>query len=237
MKKLLILTGGSSGLGKAVVAQYARNPEWHVVELSRSGDTSHNIQCDLTDPEFVELLGASLFPELASLNVSEVLFINNAADVKPISSVAALEPSEIIRNITLNQTSAFILLSSFIAAFRDLNVRKTIVNISSGAAEKGYAGWALYCASKAAADNFIRSIAMEEEQQAAPFIAVNYNPGVMDTDMQAGIRESDMKHFPTKQRFVDLKANGQLRTPEFVAADLIQQISAGMQSHTRYSVD
>ena len=234
--KLVIVTGGSKGLGEALVKQYSSNKDWHVVELSRSGTSIHSIQCDFSDVKSIERLSRSVFVELASDDWDEVVYINNAGDLKPISSIANLDVSHIERSITINQMSPFILLSAFISSFRGYEGRKTIVNISSGAARKGYAGWSLYCASKAAVDNFINAAAVEEECQDFPFIAVNYEPGVMDTAMQAEIRDSDVKNFPAKPRFIDLKESGNLRTVESVATDLVQKIEDGMVNQTRYSV-
>jgi NAD(P)-dependent dehydrogenase (short-subunit alcohol dehydrogenase family) len=235
--KLLIVTGGSRGLGKALVDQYSSNEEWHIVELSRSGVSIHHVYCDLANVELIEKLSGSLFPELACKPWDEIVYINNAGDLQPISSIGSLKTSDIITNISLNQISAFILISAFIAAFRTFSVRKSIVNLSSGAALKGYAGWSLYCASKAACENFINAASVEEEFQAFPFIAVNYDPSVMDTSMQASIRDSDKAHFPAKARFIDYKENGVLCTPEYVASDLIKKIHAGMVNNTRYGVE
>ena len=234
--KLVIVTGGSKGLGKAIVEEYSAREHWHVVELSRSGTSKHSIQCDLSDTRTVEKLSVELFPELAREDWDEVVFISNAADLKPISLTGQITASDIERNISINQISAFTLISAFIANFRGFDGPKTIVSISSGAALKGYAGWSLYCASKAACENFINAIAVEEETQEFPFVAVNYDPNVMDTAMQAEIRGSDEVHFPAIERFIDYKESGKLRTAESVASDLIQKISEGMVSKTRYSV-
>lgn len=224
------------GLGKALVEEYSRSADWQVVELSRSGTSEHNIYCDLANIESVDSLSHVLFSELASKKLDEVVYINNAGDLSPISSIGTLKLSDIANNITVNQVSAFTLISAFIATFREFSGCKTIVNLSSGAALKGYAGWSLYCASKAACENFINAAAVEEEFKEFPFVTVNYDPNVMDTSMQAAIRGSDELHFPVKNRFIDYKESGKLRTPESVALDLISKIKEGMVNHTRYSV-
>jgi len=234
--KLVIVTGGSKGLGKALVEQYVLNEDWHVVELSRSGMSKCNIHCDLSDVKSITSLSTSLFIKLAGNEWDEVVYINNAGDLKPISSISSLNPVEIERNISINQISPFILLSAFMGNFRCYEGRKTIVNISSGAALKGYAGWSLYCASKAACENFINAAAVEEEFQKFPFVAVNYDPNVMDTSMQGAIRDSDEAHFPAKERFIEYKDSGSLLAPAHVALDLIQKISIGMVNTSRYSV-
>lgn len=235
--KLVIVTGGSRGLGKALVEQYSEIQGWHIVELSRSGSSKYNVHCDLADAASVGSLSLSLFSELTSKDWGEVVFINNAGDLNPISSAGDIQSSQIATNISVNQISSFTLINSFIAAFRNFSGRKSIVNLSSGAALKGYAGWSLYCASKAACENFINAIAVEEDCKERPFVAVNFDPNVMDTAMQAAIRDSDESHFPDKDRFIDYKNTGKLLTPDFVASDLIEKLKNGLVNHTRYSVE
>jgi benzil reductase ((S)-benzoin forming) len=46
-------------------------------------------------------------------------------------------------------------------------------------------------------------------------------PGVVDTNMQAEIRGSGIEKFPMRERFEDLKRNGQLVSPEQCATQLI----------------
>ena len=51
--KTLVITGGSSGIGKATAELFAARG-WQVFELSRSGqstDTITHIACDVTHPE------------------------------------------------------------------------------------------------------------------------------------------------------------------------------------------
>ena len=86
----------------------------------------------------------------------------------------------------------------------------------------GYEGWSLYCASKAALENFIRSVALEQAREAAPFIAVNISPGIIDTDMQQAIRAASKADFPDVERFVGFKNSGALRAPAEVAAAVIR---------------
>ncbi|WP_148059322.1 hypothetical protein [Sinobacterium caligoides] len=100
--KLAIITGGSKGLGKALVEQYVLTEDWHVVELSRSGVSKCHINCDLSDVKSITSLSNSLFLKLAGNEWDEVVYINNAGDLKPISSISNLNPVEIERNISIN---------------------------------------------------------------------------------------------------------------------------------------
>lgn len=235
--KLVIVTGGSKGLGAALIDQYEREGGWHILELSRSGRPPYNVKCDLSDTDAVESLSAELFADLAVKDWEELVYINNGGDLQPISMVKNLTSRDIVQHITVNQSSAFILLAGFIAAFRNFSGRKSIVNISSGAADQGVAGWSLYCASKAASENFIGAIAVEEAHQPLPFIAINYQPGIMDTFMQTSIRGCDIEDFPEVARFIDFKDSGALRAPKDVANDLKQKVNQGMISGKRYGIE
>jgi hypothetical protein len=85
-------------------------------------------------------------------------------------------------------------------------------------------------------ENYIRSIASQEELEKNPFIAISYNPSVMDTNMQAQIRDADSEHFPEKQKFLDLNSNGLLRSPEKVAGHLTGLIENDLISGQTYSI-
>ncbi len=233
--KLAIITGGSKGLGKALV-DLLSNDGWDVVELSRSGESEYSVWCDFSNVESVNQISTSLFPTLAENHWNEVVLISNAGDVSPIAQVSNLSSPEIVKNLSINQASSFTIISQFMSAFRNHNIRKIVVNISSGAALKGLSGWAMYCASKAASENFINALVCDEQHQDFPFQAINYDPGIMDTGMQKKIRNSDEHNFPAKEVFVDYKNSGDLRSPEYVANDLFTKIQSELTSGERYSV-
>jgi len=115
--------------------------------------------------------------------------------------------------------------SAAASAFENHTCRKLLVNISSGAATKGSAGWSLYCGAKAALENVIRSVALEQQHVPHPFTAISINPGLIDTEMQAAIRATSAKDFPDVQKFHKRQADGLLRPPEQVAAAVSQILS------------
>ena len=110
-----------------------------------------------------------------------------------------------------------------------------IVNVSSGAALKGYAGWSLYCASKAGMEGFIRALAAEERHQEHPFLAISVDPGVIDTEMQASIRAASVTDFPDVERFIRRKSDGGLSSPQSVADAILRIVSSpGLVPGQRY---
>ena len=112
----------------------------------------------------------------------------------------------------MNIITPTILSKKIINKYFDLN--KTIINISSGAANKSIPSWSTYCATKSALDRFTDTISKED----IPNLNVySVHPGVVDTDMQKNIRESKQEHFPLKEKFVEYYEKNQLENPQIVA--------------------
>ena len=74
-------------------------------------------------------------------------------------------------------------------------------------------------------EGFIRAVAVEEQTQPHPFLAISVDPGVMDTGMQALIRATPQEDFPEVARFVSRCEAGGLAAPDAVAEAIIRLIS------------
>jgi len=234
--KLAIITGGSKGLGRALVNVYSE-AGWQVKEFSRTGSGEHHISADLSSTSSVISITDDLFSTLSLHHYDEILLVNNAGTLTPIRKIASIQNEELLNSLSVNLLSSVAVINSFIRHFRNVDAQKTVVNISSGAVLKGYPGWSLYCAAKAGCENFINSIAEEEQNETHPFTVLNFDPDVMDTDMQAEIRNAEAEHFPPKQRFLDYHNSGNLRAPIEVAKKLYSLLSDrhGLKQ-TRYAV-
>jgi len=71
-------------------------------------------------------------------------------------------------------------------------------------------------------ENFIRSLALEQQTQPQPFIPINIDPGVIDTEMQALIRGTSPSDFPDVEIFIQLKDQALMVPPDKVAAAIIR---------------
>lgn len=91
-----------------------------------------------------------------------------------------------------------------------------LVNISSGAARSPYEGWAVYGATKAAVDQYTKTVAVEEPQVLCHSVA----PGVVETAMQEQVRALDQGTFPAVDRFRRIHADGRGNSPAWVADHL-----------------
>jgi benzil reductase ((S)-benzoin forming) len=98
-----------------------------------------------------------------------------------------------------------------------------LVNISSGAAQRGRAGWAAYCGGKAAVDRITEAVQLEEAASGLRAYAVA--PGVVDTDMQELIRAMPPERFPDVDQFVERKRRGAFNSPAFVADRILDLVA------------
>lgn len=232
---LAIITGGSRGLGAALCDQY-RGQGWKVIEFSRSAPHSFSVRLDLSDPPGAAQLFAEALDSLAALDAPEVVAINNAAVLAPVGPVERSSPAEIAGHLDVNVVSSILFARAFVAAFQEHACPKTFVTISSGAASKGYAGWSLYCASKAALENYVRAVALEQAARLHPVRAISINTGVMDTAMQATVRGSSIEDFPELERFLGLHREGRLSPPSLVASRIAEIVRARPEPGGVYAV-
>ena len=233
--KLAVISGGSRGLGAEIAKGYLRRG-FQVLEFSRSAPHAHSVAADFSDPlQAVDVI-AREFRLLAALDFTEIVIVSNAGTVSPIGPVSRKEPSEVIANLNVNVTSAILFISEAVRQFQSQPCRKTIVQISSGAALREYFGWSLYCSAKAGMETFIRALALEQQAETHPFRAINIEPGIIDTDMQGSIRSSSEQDFPDLRRFLEFQKAGALRPAAEVAELILKIVQQESGSGVRRSV-
>ncbi|MFT3735487.1 MAG: SDR family NAD(P)-dependent oxidoreductase [Rhodocyclaceae bacterium] len=220
--RLAIVSGGSRGLGEAL-CQRLQQSGYTLLELSRSAPHSFSLSLDFADPASAQAKLADALASLSRQSWDEILYVHCAATLDPIGPASRKASVDVLANLNTNFTTSLLIVTAVVAAFQQHACRKCIANVSSGAATKPYAGWSLYCAGKAGVEHFIRALAVEQALQAQPFAAININPGVIDTDMQAGIRATTAEDFPDVARFIQRHADGGLR-PAGVVADALLNI-------------
>jgi len=214
--QLVIVTGGSKGLGQALCEIHKANG-WQVWELSRSGQNDYSITCDFSNRVQAAAIVDDVFGDLATESWERVVLFNNVADLNPIGPVDTAEPESWFRHIDINWASTVLCSGLFCKHFQALQASKYIAHISSGAARRDISGWSLYCASKAAMERFSSVMALEQESQPHPIASVIINPGVMNTNMQALIREQSSDLFQDVAQFQQLHQDEQLADPHSIA--------------------
>ena len=223
-----IITGHSRGLGAAICAALleqgatvlALSRKGNVTLAARHGERLREIPIDLADAS--QLLALTTTEDWhAFLGGSAPAFlVNNAGDLGPVAAIGRQRGSEIGHAIAVNVTAALILSDAFVAA-TDAAPDRRLLHISSGAARSAYAGWSVYCASKAALDHHARAV---QRDQVPGLRAASVAPGVIDTDMQTLVRSSTADDFPAIDRFRALHRDGQLQAPSDTARRLVDYL-------------
>ena len=227
MEEILIITGGSKGIGRGIIDAYLANGT-KVFAISRtvnaglSKGSVTQIQLDLTETDKIEAELLHIFNLLEKEKVAKITLINNAGTLGSIGPLEKLEASTIAQTIKLNTTVPFILSAIFINYFQDWSIRKSIINITSGAALKPYFGWSVYCSSKVAINMLTQTIALEQAEVENAVKVLAIAPGVVDTDMQTEIRKSDKSNFKDLDRFIALKKDGALNDAAVVGKKIFE---------------
>lgn len=220
----IIITGGSKGIGKALAEKYATE-NYKVYSLSRSIVDLQNvtqISVDLSNLQETTKTFTMLFEEILKEEVSSITLINNAGRLGTISTLENIDAEDIAKTMQLNTTTPLVLSSLFIKLSEDIKGKRQIINISSGAAQSPYEGWSIYCTSKAAIDMMTKTIAAEQNDKENGVKCVSMYPGVVDTNMQTHIRNTDKTDFKNLDRFIELKETNQLFTTKFVAETIFK---------------
>ena len=214
------ITGTSSGIGKALVELLLLDDRNMIYGFSRRNTLKHNrffhTSLDLSKVKKVKKIR---FPKID--NAERITLINNAGTLGKIKHLGNLNANDIITSFNVNITSLVVLCNEFINMYKSLNTEKTIVNISSGAAEKAYDGWGPYCSTKSGVNMITEVIAKEQTLKKYPIKAFAIAPGVVDTYMQDLIRESNENDFSNINKFNDLKSSGALYKAKDVAKKII----------------
>ncbi|EOA64017.1 short-chain alcohol dehydrogenase [Corynebacterium glutamicum MT] len=151
LNKRVLVTGGASGIGAAIV-QRCRRDGYTPVVLDQYGEDS--IICDLTDPEStVSAL------KLALQEGPITRLVNNVGAVFP-NTLTEQTLDEFNAAIALNLRSAFLCTQALIPGMRQSNFGR-IVSISSRAA-LGKESRTAYSATKAGLQGMTRTWALEE---------------------------------------------------------------------------
>lgn len=227
MEEVLIITGGSKGIGRGIVDAYLGN-KVRVFSIARTVNAKLSevgvtqIELDLTETDKVEEGLSQIFDLLEPENISKITLINNAGTLGKIGPLEKLDAATITKTINLNTTVPFLCSAIFVAKTKEWQAKKTIINISSGAALKPYFGWAVYCSTKAAVNMLTQTLAVEQAEVENGVKVLAIAPGVVDTDMQVEIRQSNQEDFKDVERFVALKEDGGLNDAATVGVKIFE---------------
>ncbi len=181
-----VVTGGSSGLGRAtamalatagaqvaVLARGSADLEETAELIRSSGGTVSPVVVDLADADQIESAVGKVHRELGGIDV-----LVNAAGTDVPGAVAELDVTGWDRVLAVNLRASFLLAR---AVWPDMRERGsgTIVNVSSIAGRRGWANASAYCAAKFGLTGLTQALAAEGKPH--HIRACVLYPGAMDT--------------------------------------------------------
>lgn len=163
--KVALITGGDSGIGRAVAIAYAKEgASVAIVYLNEHTDAEHTkylveqtgqrcltLAGDIGDERFCQQAVKQTVDELGQLDI----LVNNAAEQHPQESIEQISAEQLERTFRTNIFSMFYLTK---AALPHLKAGSTIINSTSVTAYKGNAHLLDYSTTKGAIVAFTRSL-------------------------------------------------------------------------------
>jgi NAD(P)-dependent dehydrogenase (short-subunit alcohol dehydrogenase family) len=211
--KVAVLTGGSSGIGRAAALALAREGAAVLIgdidetgaagaaeQIEADGGRALASRCDVNNPEQIERLIERASSELGGV---DIVFGN--AGVLATASLEELTVESFERHLSINLTANFVLAKAAAPALRRRGGGSLIFTASLGGL-RGTAGSAAYNASKGGLVNLTRSLAAELGPDR---IRVNcICPGWVDTPFNdpfwdhepAGAKEQIVSRIPLRRQ-------------------------------------
>ncbi len=202
--KVVIITGGSRGIGRAaalkaaaagyrVVVGYASNEAAAnevVAAIEATNGKAIAVKCDVGEEADILALfkAADAFGPLGAL-------VNNAGIVGPSLRVEDMTAERITKMLAVNVTGSFLCAREAVKRMSTKHGGQggVIVNLSSVAARLGAANtYVDYAASKGAIDTFTVGLAQEVANEGIRVVGIR--PGLIDTEIHASGGEPDRAH-------------------------------------------
>lgn len=224
MTEYAIVTGAGTGLGRAIAMQLTqaghavigvgrRREPLEMLEDEAEGAV-RGVAADLGTPE-----GRQQVVDWLDGGDTVRYLVHNAGVLEPVGPLAEVSLKDWHYIQAINVEAPLFLTQALLPRLEG----GRILHMSSGAASRAIPGWGAYCTSKAALHMLYQ--VLREELRDREIAVGSVRPGVVDTPMQALIREQPEERFPGVQRFRELKETGQLNDPEAVAAFVLKLLT------------
>lgn len=201
----ILITGGGSGIGRALAERFhalgntvivAGRRKAALEEVLAANPGMHAVTLDIEDPAAVVDFAARMVADFPSLN----MVINNAG-IMPNEAVTAadysLQPAE--ATIATNLLGPIRLTAGLLPHFMTCD-KAAVMFVSSGLAFLPLAATPTYCATKAAIHSYAQSLRFQLRE--TPVQVIELAPPYVQTQLQGPRQESDPNAMPLKD-FID----------------------------------
>jgi len=193
-KKVIVITGGNSGLGKATAKILA--PKNHVVILGKNVKeverTSKELKCegiicDVTDAGQLKNVFLQVIKKYKKVDC-----LINCAGVWIEGPIEKNDPEEIKKTVLVNVLGTFLTVNALVSQLKKQNFGR-IINGSSRAGLSAKADRSVYNASKWAVTGFTKCLQLELAPMGIGVIG--FYPGFIHTDLfeKAGVHKNNFK--------------------------------------------
>ncbi|WP_110930152.1 SDR family NAD(P)-dependent oxidoreductase [Paenibacillus bouchesdurhonensis] len=225
-----IITGTSKGIGEQLASMlldrghYVYGIARGSSEALRSYSNYTHRTFDLSEIKAID----SLIEEIVNgvnINDSEIIcLVNNAAVLEPLKPIERCTPVEIQQHLQVSLMAPMILTSSFIRCTEHMDIRRKIMNLSSGSGTHPAPGMSVYCTAKAGINMFTECLGLEQSSRSRPVEIIAVDPGMVETELQAAARGKDEQEFGMAKLFKQAHESGQIQSTEELGRHLLRII-------------
>ncbi|OAA61195.1 NADP-dependent L-serine/L-allo-threonine dehydrogenase ydfG [Niveomyces insectorum RCEF 264] len=233
--KTVLITGATSGIGRATAFEFARVAAPHRIRLllaarrlpllqevaaELAGAFGRRVEVltvplDVSQPEQVRAFVPSLPAAWQEIDV----LVNNAGVAKGFAGAPNIAEADLNDMFATNVTGAINMTQAVLPIFlrRPDGGRGDIVSLGSIAGREPYVGGSIYCATKAALHSF--SDSLRKELVATRIRVIEVDPGQVETNF------SVIRNYGDKSKADAIYANCEPLTPDDVAEVIVFAVS------------
>jgi len=186
--KAAIVTGASSGIGKAIAEKFVSEgasvvfSDVNESDVSRFGNKAIFVKCDVSKSEEVDNLVKACLEKFGKVDI----MVNNAG-IGSLGDTLTMEDDVWHKTIEINLSGVFYGIRSAGRAMKEKGIKGSIINMTSILGSVGFNGALAYCASKGGINQLTRSGALDLAPSGIRINAIA--PGFIKTNMTKGVQE------------------------------------------------
>lgn len=188
--KIAIVTGSSSGIGKAIAEKFVSEgasvvfSDINEVDVSQFGDKAIFVKCDVSKSDQVDSLINKCVEKFGKIDI----MVNNAG-IGSLGDSLTMSDDVWKKTIEINLSGVFYGIRAAGRIMKEKGIKGSIINMTSILGTVGFSGALAYCASKGGVNQLTKTSALELAKLGIRVNAIA--PGFIKTNMTKGVQEDD----------------------------------------------